>query len=232
MVYIFTQYDPFFKGEFLREFDKKNCKFTVIDMPNFKRGRFAGIRKAITLYGYVGFAKLLWLFVVKYAFVRLKNQEELVKIDSDTQVLNIFQQMQEDDVILSLSAPSRLPVEQIKVDIPKINFHCGALPKYAGMMPIFWQLFNEETFITVTMHDLAHDIDAGEIYGEYQMEARGSLFETSQSAKRLSAEIFADFLSSSKKLHLKNTSIRQAPQLRKFPTILQVRELAKKRKLI
>ena len=64
--------------------------------------------------------------------------------------------------------------------------------QYAGMMPIFWQLFNEETFITVTMHDLAHDIDAGRFMVNIKWR-HGVVYLRHLSRLRLLAEIFADF---------------------------------------
>jgi len=43
------------------------------------------------------------------------------------------------------------------------NFHFGALPKYAGDHPIFWQIKNREQQATVTVHRMDEHIDTGPI---------------------------------------------------------------------
>ena len=232
MIYIFTQYDPFFTGEFLRAFDQKDLSYTIIDMPNFKSGKMAGLRKAISLYGWVGFLKLLLIYLFRYSFSKLKNAIDCRRITSEKEVENILKNLGEEDVVLSLSAPTRLPVELIENDIIKLNFHCGSLPKYAGMMPIFWQLFHGEEYITITVHDLAFDIDAGEILGEYKLNVEGTLFAISQNAKRQSAEIFYNFITSGDEPKSEKISARSQPSLTKFPSGAQVKELSNKMRLI
>lgn len=50
--------------------------------------------------------------------------------------------------------------------IPKfgfLNFHFGALPKYAGADPIFWQLKNGEGQIELIVHQMTDQIDQGPV---------------------------------------------------------------------
>jgi len=71
MIYIFTQRDPFFTDTFLEEFDKYNIPYKVFDFPNFNKGLIFGIKRAILLYGFYGFLKMLYIFltVVKSKFI-------------------------------------------------------------------------------------------------------------------------------------------------------------------
>lgn len=232
MIYIFTQYDPFFTGEFLRRFDQKAVAYTVIDMPNFKRGKLAGVSKAVRLYGWIGLFKLIIIYVTRYANEKYQNVASWRHVDSNEQIADILTSLSPGDIVLSLSAPTRLPIELVDVKIPKINFHCGSLPKYAGMMPIFWQLFENESFITITMHELAEDIDTGHIINEERLIPVGSLFNISQHAKRISADMFFDFLNKNLSGSPIDTNVRPKSKLTKFPSSSDVLELRKKIKLI
>lgn len=231
MIHIFTQRDPFFTDEFLREFDKFNIEYTVYSLPNFKKGNVAGIKKAIQLYGSMGFLKLTFLYLTKYKWMILKNitREHIIE---NKQVAEIFKSVKDDDVVLSLSAPIRLPVETLSEKVMKINFHCGKLPRYAGMMPIFWQIYNNEPVITITCHHLSKEIDAGAIIIETEMPVVGSLFTISQAAKQKSAEIFQKILSNNQR-HLKiSTPKNDTINLYKFPSKEQIKKFKKMRIVI
>ena len=55
MIFIITQRDPFFIDSFLEEFDKFDIPYTVLDLPSFNKGFGAGLKKALLLYGFIGF---------------------------------------------------------------------------------------------------------------------------------------------------------------------------------
>jgi methionyl-tRNA formyltransferase len=44
-----------------------------------------------------------------------------------------------------------------------INLHQGLAPFYRGSAPVFWELFNGETEVGITVHRVAAKVDAGEI---------------------------------------------------------------------
>jgi methionyl-tRNA formyltransferase len=51
-------------------------------------------------------------------------------------------------------------------DIPRygcINLHSGKAPQYRGSAPAFWEMFNGESEIGITIHRVAGDLDAGDI---------------------------------------------------------------------
>jgi len=50
--------------------------------------------------------------------------------------------------------------------IPKlgtINFHNGFVPYYRGGPPVFWELFNDESELGLTVHWMAAQVDAGDV---------------------------------------------------------------------
>jgi methionyl-tRNA formyltransferase len=47
-----------------------------------------------------------------------------------------------------------------------LNLHCGKLPDYKGAPPVFWELYNDEAEVGVTVHGVTAGVDAGPIYGQ------------------------------------------------------------------
>ncbi len=74
------------------------------------------------------------------------------------------------DIILSFSATHKFNEEVLKV--PKriaINVHYSLLPKYAGLSPYFWCLFNEEKESGCTLHVMEPTLDAGPIIDQIKI---------------------------------------------------------------
>jgi len=68
------------------------------------------------------------------------------------------------DLIISVAAPSIF--KQGIIAVPKhgcINIHNGKLPKYRGMLPNFWQMYQNEKSIGITIHEINPGIDDGRI---------------------------------------------------------------------
>jgi methionyl-tRNA formyltransferase len=68
------------------------------------------------------------------------------------------------DLIISVAAPVIFKKDIIQ--LPKygcINIHHAKLPKYRGMMPNFWQMYNNEKSVGMTVHEINPKIDAGRI---------------------------------------------------------------------
>ena len=57
-------------------------------------------------------------------------------------------------------------VKEIVFSIPKlgsINLHQGLAPYYRGGPPVFWELFNDENEVGITVHFVASKVDTGDI---------------------------------------------------------------------
>lgn len=72
------------------------------------------------------------------------------------------------DAIVSVSAPQIFRKKLL--ELPRLgcwNVHGGRLPRYRGMMPAFWTLFNGEKEGAITIHKMNSKLDDGEILYQY-----------------------------------------------------------------
>lgn len=229
-IIIITQRDPFFISAFLKQFDKYNLPFSIINMPNFNKGFFWGLKRAYNLYGF-GIVKLIILGIYNKFSFKLKNCTASFNVKSPNEIDKILNKFSNGGVILSLSAPTRLPIERYSDNFELLNIHCGKLPNYAGMMPIFWQILNGNKYITITLHNLDKEIDAGKILIEQKMNVNRTLFDTSVAAKKTSADIFFNWIKApkNKKKSFENS---EEVKLNKFPNKADIDKFKRNFKLI
>lgn len=69
---------------------------------------------------------------------------------------------QHNDIVVSCQYGFKIPAS-LPQKYPCVNIHYGALPKYAGCNPVFWQIANGEQFAGVTLHYVDKDWDSGDI---------------------------------------------------------------------
>ena len=68
------------------------------------------------------------------------------------------------DLILSIAASEIFKPELLSIPpLGCINLHSAPLPKYQGMMPVFWTMYHGESEGCVTVHHMAEKLDAGDI---------------------------------------------------------------------
>lgn len=68
------------------------------------------------------------------------------------------------DLIASVAAPQVF--KPALIDLPRlgcINIHNSRLPKYRGMLPNFWQMYNGEKSVGTTVHRINTSLDDGKI---------------------------------------------------------------------
>ena len=236
MIFFITQRDPFFIDSFFETFDKFGNKYTIINLPNFGKGLTWAVRRTFKLYGLRGFLYLLYIKFTKLIrpipFVNMTKQYNFKSID---EAKNILVSLNQEDIVISLSAPSKIPVEWLDQVKAKINIHCGKLPKYAGIMPIFWQINDDLDEISIMLQDLAKEIDTGQIFLETKIKLSYSLFETTRIAKRQSAHLLKEFLMNVEN-NIKNTQKGQILSddivFRKFPTKKEVKDFKRIHRLV
>lgn len=74
------------------------------------------------------------------------------------------------DAVFVIAFPWKIPTSIL--NIPQkgfFNFHFGALPKYKGADPIFWQIRNMETHGGLSIHKMNAEIDGGPIVWQKEM---------------------------------------------------------------
>lgn len=68
------------------------------------------------------------------------------------------------DVVCCMGFPGKIPPELL--ELPRLGFfnlHGGALPRYRGPDPVFWQIKNREPFGAIAIHRMTPKIDGGGI---------------------------------------------------------------------
>ena len=228
-----TQRDPFFVDSFFREFLKYGYDIAIFDLPNFNRGKVWALKRALRLYGIVGVIKLIYLRAI-YALKDSLSKEKIVskKLDRLPHISELDEVLDSDSILVSVSAPAKIPVDWLNYFKYSLNIHCGLLPQYSGMMPIFWQAYDSADDVTITLHHMAEEIDTGNIIDTRTLKFSDSLYKTSVYAKQNSAELLHSVLQQGIQAKRENTAALEKLPLRGFPTAADVRELKKRFRLI
>jgi methionyl-tRNA formyltransferase len=203
-VHFVTEDDPFYVLRFFEVFfaeyprDEFEVLGVTIQAP-FRERKTATARRILSLYGAVDFSRL----AVRFAVRRLRRRSigalahaegiPLVPTASVNEPAFVRRiRALEPDVIVSVAAPEIFREEILaSARLGCINIHSGRLPAYRGMMPTFWQMLYGEAHATITVHEMARELDAGAILGtvEYPIRERDSLdrvmTETKQEGARL-----------------------------------------------
>lgn len=139
-------------------------------------------------------------------FIEISNLEEHLKKNNY-------------DVVIVVSMGHILSTKLL--DLPSLgfyNFHPGSLVENRGPSPIFWSLYHNEDYITVTLHKITDKIDAGEVIAERKAKIDCSRErELTIEAGKLAADIFNESILNLHKI--KGNEIRRGVY-RKRPTLL------------
>lgn len=158
---------------------KKNYKpvgITVLK-EQYKHGFFRFLIQQFNLWGIWGFLFISTSSVTRRLIDKLlpeknlsvknvaKNHQipyiEIEKVNSERH-LSYLRKIQPDIIISSSGQFFR---EEL-LKLPKIaciNRHSALLPKYGGVLPVFWAMYNEEKEIGVSIHYMVKEIDKGDI---------------------------------------------------------------------
>lgn len=132
------------------------------------------------------------------------------------------------DLVISYSAPCVFKSELLR--LPKfgcINLHCSLLPKYAGLLPSFWTLYDKAETLGVTVHEMDDKIDNGTILGQIKVSKPSnlSMFNVIRVTKRAGGHLMVSIIGEI----LGGDSIAQINSVGKedyysWPTIDQIKE--------
>jgi len=215
-----TQRDPFYTGIFFEEFlerypnlkeikgvvicntmGKKSLRKMVGQMYNFyglrdflRMGiRFIGHKLLARIFGFLKMAKF---YTIEQTF-RFHNIEVIKRNDINS--IDFLREMGKKnlDLIISVAAPKIFKKPLLK--LPRyacINIHTAKLPKYRGMMPNFWNLYNNEKYTGITIHTMDEKIDAGKIVLQKEVEIKEgeSLDSLIKRTKKLGAGLMLETL--------------------------------------
>ena len=210
-VFFITQADPLYVDRFWEEFAKHRQRLvdSGIEMtgvmaqePLGKQTKTGLLRRVHGMYGLHGTAKLARRFLVnRLTSKTLTTYAAQLGIQvfpstnlDDPEFLKLAAGQ---DLIVSVAAP-RIFKEPL-LNLPThgcINIHTGPLPKYQGMMPVFWQLRDGNTSIGISIHRMDEGIDTGDILLQDYCNVSGyeTLDEIMQEMKREGARRMVDLL--------------------------------------
>jgi methionyl-tRNA formyltransferase len=213
-IHFVTEDDPFyvvrFFEVFFEEYPREEFEISgvTIQAP-FRERKAATAKRVLSLYGPVDFSRLLVRFVAKKlrrrSIAALARSEGIPLVPTgsvnDAEFVRRIRTLQP-DVIVSVAAPEIFREEILgSARLGCINIHSGRLPAYRGMMPTFWQMLSGESHATITVHEMARELDAGAILGtvEYPIRERDSLdrvmTETKKDGARLMIRVLRELAS-------------------------------------
>ncbi len=110
------------------------------------------------------------------------------------------------DLVVSFSAPCVFKSELLK--LPKfgcINLHCSLLPKYAGLLPSFWALYEKAPMLGATVHKMDDKIDNGAILGQIKISrpSQTSMFNVIRDTKRAGGHLMISVINQILSGHVK-----------------------------
>lgn len=202
---IITAEDPFYINQFFKEFFRMlpDSSIEVIGLVNLKPfnlgSKTALARKMLRFYGFFNFIRMQFRYLSAKLFKTGLDQMAEANGINVLRTKNInsksFLRKLADlnpDVVVSVSASqifrSRL------LELPRLgcwNVHGGRLPRYRGMMPAFWTLFNGEREGAITVHKMNARLDDGDILYQhvYPVEPGESLDHLVSRSKILGAGV-------------------------------------------
>jgi methionyl-tRNA formyltransferase len=218
-----TQDDPFFVLEFFRQFFQASIhdiawldlRAVVVQKALGKPPRVLA-RQMWNFFGPVDFFRMGFRFAVQKVGARLLEwlgvSAPVLTVERAARAAGVpvhrtanvnspefvaWLKHQEVDVLMSVAAAQKF--SPAVLEAPRwgcLNSHSGALPKYRGMMPVFWTMLHREPRATVTIHKMNEELDDGAIVLQESVEiAPGdSLAEVIRRTKRLSARMMRETL--------------------------------------
>jgi methionyl-tRNA formyltransferase len=241
---------PFFE-EFVRNYA---AKFEIIHVsscrPMGKRSRRKLVQELSCLYGPIGIARLGARWATARLLGNLPRGRNASKFQTLKQLCMAYGipydsigspneaplvaalKQRAPDLLVSIACPYIL--KEAVLTAPRlgcINMHHAPLPKYKGMMPTFWQMFQGERKVGLTIHTMDVKIDEGKalLQDEMEIEPGESLDRLIRRSKRHGAHCMAKVLSQVENqtqatIKLDNS---QASYFT-FPTIEQIREFRRR----
>ena len=218
-VYVITEEDPFYLPVFFREFlaelppDRFELLGIDITPPLNQPTRRALARKLYSFYGGLDFVRLLgryaasktldllaprrwWSGTINRLAARHRVACRVVKNVNAPKYVAELRRLAP-DLLVSVAASQIFKPDLLSVPrLAAVNVHTGPLPSYRGMMPVFWQMYDRQKSIVVTLHTMTADIDAGSIVLQREVPLNGdrSLDLVIRKMKREGAQTLIELL--------------------------------------
>lgn len=216
-IFIITQDEPFYLPIFYEDVFSK-LKGEVVGISILPEGKsiVKKLKKYLGFYGPKQFYKKLILYILygisdiascmlpvkKLHSVRRISRKYsipiiVVKKINGQEFLNKLKELKI-DLVVSVASPQIFQKRLIEIPpLGCINIHGAPLPKYRGMLPSFWMLFNGEKKGAVTVHYIDERIDSGDIIlqKEYDIEPNITHHDLIVKSKKIAAAAVIEAIS-------------------------------------
>ena len=207
---IITGSDPIYVNTFFKEFlpqlagSEFDLKMIVDLKPFNDKTRFDLLKRIWNLYGPVDFFR----FGMKFSYCKIfkrslrnisKGFSVRYKVVSNINSKAFLDGLDEMgvDIIVSVAAPQIFKKRILNLTrFGCINIHGGRLPKYRGMLPSFWTIFNREKEGYITIHEMNRNLDDGKIILQkpYPLDKTESMDDVIIKTKKIAANLLLETL--------------------------------------
>lgn len=134
------------------------------------------------------------LYIHEFGLNPAQKSFREIKFDSSKDTELELAQSSSCDVIISSGWHRKIPLEMIN-QFPCYNIHPSLLPKYRGINPLEFQLYNHEKTGGVTLHKMDEGFDSGPIYKQlsFNIESNDTLTSLMIKACRCARKLVKDF---------------------------------------
>lgn len=250
-----TQDDPLYVMPFFDEFVRHyGSEFQILQIATSpvmgKRSRGQMIKELTQLYGPIGMARLTVRLAGARVLGKLPKRAGASRYSTLSQLCHAYGILYEKignpntsefvesvrrrgaDLLVSVACPYILKGPLLAI-APKgaINIHHAPLPRYRGMMPTFWQMFQGEKSVGLTIHYMSARIDEGEtlLQEKQTIEPGESLDHLIKRSKRYGAHCMARVLRQIRDGRVERTPLDHAQgSYFTFPTAEEIREFRRR----
>jgi methionyl-tRNA formyltransferase len=256
-VYIVTTDEPLYLTRTLKNIldrDKeKIIKGVILLKPETNKGGITKLaRQFYVLYDFSNFLRLCLTYILNKIFRYLPkclvpfSFKTILDVTGDFSLplyfvsninesswLDKFKRLNS-DLLVSLSASQIFKEELLNIPtLGVVNVHSAPLPKYRGLMPSFWQLYNGEKEGAVTIHWMEKGIDSGDIILQKRFPIKSDETQHSliQKGKAISGEMIIEVIDLLKKFGKNVPTIPNdvtKATYYSFPTKIEAKEFRKR----
>ncbi len=199
-------FHPHYLSGLIRLFANKKIKIVgiTIAQDSFRRGLIHAVLQQYILWGTFAFVFIVLNSLIRSFLSRLGISDNTITGISRKHKIPLFvtKSVNSGDhlgylsslaVDIIISSNGQIFKKEL-LDLPKIaciNRHSALLPKYGGVLPVFWAMKNNEEMIGVSAHYMVEKIDQGSILASasFKNDKENSLFYNYVLAFDISADV-------------------------------------------
>ncbi len=237
---------PFFEEFFRNYADSFQIAEVSICRVMGKRSRAKLLRSLLSLYGPVGFARIMARAASARILGALPRSRQAKSFKTIAQLCLAYgvpyqhvdspnesafieaARKRASALIVSVACPFIVKDQLLKLPpLGCVNIHHAPLPRYKGMMPTFWQMYHGEREVGVTIHYMVPKVDDGSalLQESLEIQPNESLDQLIQRSKRHGAHCMARVLEQIAEGTQQVAAMDKTNEsLFTFPTLEEIRE--------